>query len=279
MVRCVAPIFPEIVSQLTPADIARVDKPCHPDSSLPQIPRCGSHSLRGIYSSSQSFCFVLSSAYSTYAVLIARAGSDCLFRPQKVEHNCRQLGCHPWCGRRIGSSRYARFRILFSGVQYGFIFSIYSHSVCSCHGFACPSHRYVLLLPAHYTTVDSNGTSPSGISSIILVLTITSLPFTYIFNNRISDLHRLRIDTGSSKKSACLSLGAEHFLDFQECIAAATISASESGKSEAEKSTIVALAVVNEIVRVCGGVGPHAAVIISPSVRVLILLLQVGGHR
>ncbi|EIM83178.1 mannitol-1-phosphate dehydrogenase MPDH1 [Stereum hirsutum FP-91666 SS1] len=78
-------------------------------------------------------------------------------------------------------------------------------------------------------------------------------------------LRVLAIDTGSSKKSACLSRGAEHFIDFQECIAAATTSASESGKPEAEKSAIVALAVVKEIVRVCGGVGPHAAVIISPS--------------
>lgn len=156
MVRCVAPIFPEptrsirarIFSQLIPIDLARVDKPCHPDSSLPRIPRCGSHSLRGIYSSSQSFWFVPSSEYGTDAVLIARAGSDCLLRPQEVKHNCRQLGCHSWCGRRIGSSRYARFCILFSGVQYGLIFFIYSHSVCSCHGFACPSHRYALLLHA-----------------------------------------------------------------------------------------------------------------------------------
>lgn len=84
-----------------------------------------------------------------------------------------------------------------------------------------------------------------------------------------SDFRRLCIDTGSSKKSACLSRGAEHFIDFQECIAAATTSASESGKPEAEKSAIVALAVVKEIVRVCGGVGPHAAVIISPSVRAI----------
>lgn len=37
-------------SQLKPADLARVDKPCHPDSSLPRIPRCRSHSLRGMYS-------------------------------------------------------------------------------------------------------------------------------------------------------------------------------------------------------------------------------------
>lgn len=64
-----------------------------------------------------------------------------------------------------------------------------------------------------------------------------------------------------------LCLGAQHFLDFQECIAAATASVFTSGQSEEERAPVVYLAVAREIVSVCGGEFPDAAVIVWRSVR------------
>lgn len=61
----------------------------------------------------------------------------------------------------------------------------------------------------------------------------------------------------------CLSSGAEHWIDFKECVAA-----------ESDPTGGPITPVVKEIVKVCGGVGAHAAVIVSPSVGILSLYLD-----
>lgn len=75
-------------------------------------------------------------------------------------------------------------------------------------------------------------------------------------------------DTGADKKSICLSSGAEHFIDFKELTAL---------NSESSNGPVTPVA--QEIIKVCGGVGAHAAVVVSPSVSSLAVNTEGTGSN